>query len=117
VLFIRRAKDPGRGKLALPGGFIDKLETAEDAVRREIQEELGLELVSLRYLVSAPNLYTYKDVPYTVLDLHFRARVRSFDVVLQAEEVHGYERLAPADVPLDDLAFESHRVALRALGS
>ena len=91
------------------------METAEAAVRREIQEELGLELVSLSYLTSAPNLYVYREVTYTVLDLHFTARVRSFDVVLQAEEVHGFELLHKADVPLDEIAFESHRVALQAL--
>lgn len=115
ILFIRRARDPGRGKLALPGGFIDRLETAEAAVRREIREELGLELASVAFLVSAPNLYVYEGVTYTVLDLHFTAEVRSFDVVLQADEVHGYELLPRDAVPLDEIAFESHRVALRAL--
>ena len=42
----------GRPHYILPAGYIDKGETAEHAVRRELMEELGLEAESLRFLGS-----------------------------------------------------------------
>lgn len=41
---IRRAIEPGKGKLALPGGFIDLNETWQEAAARELFEETGIRI-------------------------------------------------------------------------
>lgn len=44
VLLIRRKGPPFRGNYALPGGFVEIGETVDEACRRELKEETGLEV-------------------------------------------------------------------------
>jgi 8-oxo-dGTP diphosphatase len=48
VLLIRRGHEPYAGSYALPGGFVEIGETVENACRREVQEETGIEVDQLR---------------------------------------------------------------------
>ncbi len=56
VMLIQRNIPPFEGKWALPGGFVRVDETVEEAARRELQEETGLEKVFLE------QLYTFGDI-------------------------------------------------------
>lgn len=42
LLVVRRDLDPGRGLLALPGGFLDAAESWADGAARELREETGV---------------------------------------------------------------------------
>lgn len=44
VLLIRKGRGAYKGKLDLPGGGIDYGETAEETLKREFMEEIGLEI-------------------------------------------------------------------------
>lgn len=50
ILMVRRKKDPFKGHLALPGGFINQGETVEEAARREAIEETSLEVEPIEIL-------------------------------------------------------------------
>jgi 8-oxo-dGTP diphosphatase len=44
VLLVRRGGQPSLGKWTLPGGLVELGETTADAIRRELQEECGLDV-------------------------------------------------------------------------
>lgn len=75
LLITVRKAEPAKGTWDLPGGFADPGESGEETVRREIKEELGLDIVSARYLCSFPNIYKYGQVTYQSLDLVYRCEV------------------------------------------
>lgn len=113
VLFLVREKDPGKGKLGIPGGFVDVGETLEESLRREVLEEASLEVVSTRYLCSFPNQYIYRGVKIDVTDAFFVCRVESFgSLVAQEGEVQEFRWLEPNAATLDNLAFQSNRYAI-----
>jgi ADP-ribose pyrophosphatase YjhB (NUDIX family) len=115
MLLIRRAKDPGAGKLGVPGGFIDFGESAEEGLRREVREEVGIEIDRLCFLTSFPNVYAYRDVTYPVVDLYFTAFAVNPAAARPLDAVAAVEWRQPADVPEDEMAFPSMRVAMAAL--
>ena len=43
VLVARRAREPMLGRFSLPGGVVEAGETLEEAVARELSEEVGIE--------------------------------------------------------------------------
>ncbi|MCR5366080.1 MAG: NUDIX domain-containing protein, partial [Prevotella sp.] len=71
MLVVRRAKEPAKGTLDLPGGFVDMGETVEQGMRREIKEETGLDIEEIQYLFSSPNVYLYSGMGVHTLDMDF----------------------------------------------
>ena len=114
VLFIRRGREPAMGKLAMAGGFTDPGETGEEATRREIREELGLELAGIEYVGTWPNVYHAGGFVVHVLDIFYRARLATTEMRLDPDEVSGAEWLDPRTVDPPEIAFPSMRAALAA---
>jgi ADP-ribose pyrophosphatase YjhB (NUDIX family) len=120
VLFVVRAKDPAKGRLALPGGFIDPGERAETAVRRECVEEIGWAPDIFEFLATFPNRYDYKGIVYNTCDLFFVARAAAIDsagLVLAPDEAAAVRLLALDAIDPEEIAFESTRRALELFRS
>lgn len=113
VLFVRRAKDPCRGKLGLPGGFVDGGETLEEAVVREVLEEANLNIKDIDYLTSGPNDYVYQGNSIAVTDVFFACTVESFEPMKAIDgEVSEFHLVQPTHNELNEMAFPSNRIAV-----
>ena len=84
LLLIQRKNEPYMNCWALPGGFLDMGETLEQAAERELKEETGLEINSLRQLGA-----------FSKVDRDPRARVIS--VAYFAELTSGQTAIAADD--------------------
>ena len=104
IILIER-KNPPHG-LALPGGFVDIGESCEDACRREMKEEISLD-VTLRYLLGVysdpkrdPRFHAISCV--YVCTAHGTPKAAD-----DAKKVHIY----PIDeIPLEKLVFDHKKI-------
>jgi len=112
ILFVVRAHEPGAGKLDLPGGFVDSDETVEQALARELHEELGLENVTARYMASFPNTYPYEGIDYQTVDLIYLVELAESPSLRPADDVAGVHWVKVAAVPFEQVAFGSIRQAV-----
>ena len=113
-LFIRRGHEPGLGRLAFVGGFVDAGETPELALRREVREEVGVELEAVTYLGSQPNTYAYRGLTYHVVDLIFVAQLAAGATPRRLDGVAAIEWHDPLVLDPARLAFASMTWALAA---
>lgn len=112
IILIKRAKDPGKGKLDLPGGFVDPNESAEEAIKREITEELRINLTEPGYLGSYPNIYEYEGVTYNTCDLFFYSKIDALPIDFNRSEAEELILIDPLEIPEDKIAFESSKMGL-----
>lgn len=113
LLLVRRARDPGKGQWGLPGGFVDRKETIEQALAREVLEEINLVVREYSLLLTGPNRYAYAGVTADVIDLFYLCRVdEDTTIELATSELSGYRWCTPGLEELENMAFPSNRAAV-----
>ena len=112
LLVVRRAKEPAKGTLDLPGGFVDMDETGEEGMLREIREETGLTMTSCRYLFSIPNRYMYSGMEIHTLDMFFLCQPESGAQPLAADDAEECQWISLNEIRPDDFGLDSVRQAV-----
>lgn len=67
ILLIQRLREPEAGYWGLPGGKVDWLEPIENAVVREVREELGISLHETELLCVADQIDSVRETHWVAL--------------------------------------------------
>lgn len=100
VVLLRRGFEPGRGRWAQPGGFLEVDETATEGAVRETEEEIGLvvepgEIIGL-----------YARLEAAVIVLAYEARIVGGELRTSPEALD-VRAFAPEAIPWPDIAFRT----------
>ncbi len=112
ILLTKRKFAPKKGFWDLPGGFANPKETMEQAVKREIKEELGIELVRPKYFGSYWGMYYYKGITYYTLCFVYTAKLGEQKITV-GDDVSAYKFFASQHLPVDKLAFKDITGAIK----
>ena len=97
ILLVKRAINPSIGKWSFPSGFVDRSEKLEDALIREVQEEINL-IIQVSNLIG---IYSYNANP--IILCAFQAEILSGEIKMN-HEIDGVRRFYLNELP--ELAFE-----------
>lgn len=104
-ILLTKYNRKGTKRWSLVAGFVEIGETLEDAVRREVMEEVGLQVKNIRYIESQPWAFS------SSLISGFRAEVDGDPTIHLNTD--GKDELASAEwIPRDKLVIEDHSVSL-----
>lgn len=107
LLLTVRKFNPVAGTLDLPGGFIDIGETAEDCVKREIKEELNLDVTDLRFFGTFPNEYQFGGLTYFTIDIVFECNVKTFSSLKAGDDAAKVCFIHPKEINLELVGLKS----------
>jgi NAD+ diphosphatase len=114
VLLARRAHEPSKGRWDIPGGFLEEGESPLEGLRRELQEETGLDVEPLDFFGAWVDSYGHDSTAEATLNLYWTARAGGGDP-RPADDVEELRWFAADELPAEEeLAFEHVPLVLSA---
>ena len=99
------------GKWEFPGGKIEPGETPEDALKREINEELSLNIHDLKIFAAKTKIERYSGRDYHLVIIYYLCEAEHPDFVEM--EVNAAVWVNKEEIPLYDLADLDYEIALQ----
>jgi 8-oxo-dGTP diphosphatase len=113
LVLIQRKNPPFKGKLALPGGFVDKKETPEQACIREAKEETNLDIKIIKNIgiFSGPD----RDPRGLVVTVAFLCEpLKKSKEPKAQDDAAGLEIVPFSQIPTLEFAFDHKEIIKRA---
>lgn len=111
VLLVQRAINPEKGKWALPGGYMDAGEMPEEALQRELMEEVHLAIHVTALLTILPMVTNQAQSPGIVLAYGAKAADPNAIALTCDDDACDAGWFAAGEIP-PNLAFESTQLLL-----
>lgn len=105
VLTLKRNEEPFKGKFDFPGGYMNIGETPEEAMKREVKEELGADSEAT-FMGWFPGTASWKDSKFAVLNHAFLVEPKN-ELKLNKKE-NSAMKFIPLS-KLKDIAFDSNK--------
>lgn len=104
ILLIKRGAEPFKGYWGLVGGYIEWDESAEDAVKREVKEEIGMQVTETRLI----GVYTKPERhPKQVINIAYA--VTAIGEPKAGDDAVEYQWTSLSQLP-DELAFDHRQI-------
>jgi 8-oxo-dGTP diphosphatase len=116
VLLVRRGEAPFEGMWAIPGGFKRPAETLDEAARRELREETGVDVASLLVQFGAYG-DPQRDPRMNVVTIGYLAVIRDVGAIIAGSDAAD-AALIPVSEIFDgkfELAFDHRRIVCDAI--
>lgn len=106
ILLTKRKYDPKKGYWDWPGGFIMPGETLEESVKREIKEELGVDVQVGKIIGAYTAIYKYQTILEPTIGIAVPAKIISGQIKPN-DDITKYKYFKPEEIFKMDLAFQS----------
>jgi 8-oxo-dGTP pyrophosphatase MutT (NUDIX family)/predicted GNAT family N-acyltransferase len=109
LLVAKRAEEPFKGDWDFFGGYIGKNETPEEALKREVKEELGVDC-DLTYVGTFTGTASFKDFEYPIVNFAYLTEIKG-NLKLDKKENSAFSWVPIKD--LKTIAFDSNQKILK----
>lgn len=108
LLLTKRGRDPFKDCWDVPGGFVEPQEHPEEALIRELKEELNLTVQVEKLLtILAPQVYVFQDVALYNSDHVYLLSCATLEGIHVNDDVIDYKLFSTGNLPpVEELAFE-----------
>lgn len=117
VLLVKRKFSPKKNYWDIPGGFINLNETLENSIKREIKEELGIDvdLKKLTYLTSSKDLYNYKKIKSYTICLIFLYKINKIhkEKMIPSDDISEAKWFKEQNINWEKIAFSGIKKGLK----
>lgn len=112
VLLCKRGTEPQKDKWDTVGGFVDINETLEEAMIREIKEELSVTVTDYVYFRSYYDRYYFAKDNYYTLGMVFIVRITGDEPIQPADDASEVKWFDVNDLPFEEAGFPSIKQVL-----